>query len=394
MPVKSRAAKSRSAKRRTVKSLPAKKEPAKSTATAESQRAFDTDALRWKAVQERDEAADGSFYCAVRTTGVYCRPSCPARRPRRANVAFFPTWADAERAGFRACRRCHPKRAGEPHPHAALVVQACRQIETAEKLPSLAGLASAAGMSPWHFQRLFKRMTGVTPKAYAAQRRAERIRAELAAASSATRAIFAAGFGSTGRFYQESGQLLGMTAKAFRQGGDGTEICFAIGQCSLGSILVAATERGVCAIQMGDDRDTLVRALQQRFPRAVLRAGDATFDKTVASVVGLVESPRAGLDLPLDVRGTAFQHRVWQALRQIPLGTTVTYAELAARVGQPTAQRAVAQACGANPVAVVIPCHRVVRTDGGLGGYRWGVDRKDELLRREQAPESRCQAME
>jgi AraC family transcriptional regulator of adaptative response/methylated-DNA-[protein]-cysteine methyltransferase len=377
----------------TVESAKVKSMPGKSTTASLPKRAFDTDASRWTAVEERDPSADGIFYYAVRTTGVYCRPSCQARRPRRANVAFFPTWADAERAGFRACRRCRPKRAVEREPHTALVIDACRQIEGAEMLPSLAELATAAGLSPWHFQRVFKRVTGVTPKAYAAQHRAQRIRAELTPAHSATRAIFAAGFSSTGRFYEKSSQLLGMSPKAFRQGGAGTEICFAVGECSLGSILVAATDRGVCAIQMGDDPDALVRALQDRFPRAVLRAGDAAFDQTVASVIGVVESPRQGFDLPLDVRGTAFQHRVWQALCQIPLGTTITYAELAARLGQPTAQRAVAQACGANPVAVVIPCHRVVRTDGGLGGYRWGIDRKDELLRRELAPESRCQAM-
>jgi AraC family transcriptional regulator of adaptative response/methylated-DNA-[protein]-cysteine methyltransferase len=377
----------------TVESANVESMPRKSTTASPRKRAFDTDASRWTAVLEHERAADGIFYYAVRTTGVYCRPSCQARRPRRANVAFFATWIDAERAGFRACRRCHPKLAAESQPHSALVADACRRIEAAEKLPSLAELATAAGLSLWHFQRVFKRVTGVTPKVYAAQHQAQRIRAELTGARSATGAIFAAGFGSTGRFYQKSSELLGMTAKAYRQGGAGTEICFAVGECSLGSILVAATDRGVCAIQMGDDPDKLVRALQDRFARAVLRAGDAAFDQTVASVVGLVESPRDGFDLPLDLRGTAFQTRVWQALRQIPLGTTITYAELAARLGQPTAQRAVAQACGANPVAVAIPCHRVVRTDGGLGGYRWGIDRKDELLRRELAPESRCRAM-
>jgi AraC family transcriptional regulator, regulatory protein of adaptative response / methylated-DNA-[protein]-cysteine methyltransferase len=382
-----------------VKSAPRKPATVKS-ATVKSARgrslrkqAFTTDASRWRAVEQRNQAADGIFYCAVRTTGVYCRPSCPSRRPRRENVAFYPTWADAELAGFRACRRCHPKRTTVQEPHARLVIDACRTIEAAEKLPSLAQLAAAAGLSPWHFQRVFKRVTGLTPKAYAAGHQARRVREELGGTRSATRAIFAAGFSSTGRFYQKSSRLLGMTPKSFRQGGAGTEICYAVGKCSLGSILVAATDRGVCAIQMGDHPTALVRALEDRFPRAALRTGDAGFDKTVAAVVDLVESPRQTFDLPLDIRGTAFQQRVWLALREIPLGTTITYAELAARLGQPTAQRAVAQACGANPVAVVVPCHRVVRTDGGLGGYRWGVERKDELLRREGAPESICQAM-
>ncbi|HTU26041.1 MAG TPA: bifunctional DNA-binding transcriptional regulator/O6-methylguanine-DNA methyltransferase Ada [Pirellulales bacterium] len=352
-------------------------------------RSFSTADVRWQAVERRDPAADGVFYCAVRTTGIYCRPSCASRRPRRANVVFFATWAEAERAGFRACRRCHPKRPAGADPHAPLVARACRQIEQAEKTPSLGELAAAAGLSPWHFQRVFKRVTGISPKAYAAQWQAERVRAQLAPARSATRAILAAGFGSTGSFYQKSRQLLGMSPQAFRQGGAGTEIHFAIGKSSLGSVLVAATDRGVCAVQLGDDRAALVRALRARFPRADVRPADAAFQKTLSTVIRLVETPGQVVELPLDVRGTAFQRRVWQALCRIPVGKTMTYAELAAALGQPTAQRAVAQACGANPVAVVIPCHRVVRSDGGLGGYRWGVERKDELLRREQAPQRR-----
>ena len=265
------------------------------------------------------------------------------------------------------------------------MADACRRIESADSPPSLTDLAAAAGLSPSHFHRLFKRLTGVTPKAYAVQHRAERLRRQLGESSSATEAIFAAGFGSTSRFYERSARLLGMTPKAFRQGGAGTEIRYAVGRCWLGSILVAATERGVCAIQLGDDPAELVQSLAERFPRSKLLKGCAAFEKTVARVIAFVDDPRPGFDLPLDLRGTAFQLRVWQALGTIPPGQTLTYAQLAARLGQPSAFRAVAQACGANPVAVAIPCHRVVRTGGGLGGYRWGIELKDKLLRREGA---------
>jgi AraC family transcriptional regulator, regulatory protein of adaptative response / methylated-DNA-[protein]-cysteine methyltransferase len=345
---------------------------------------FDTVPARWKAVEKRDPAADGAFFYAVRTTGIYCRPTCRSRRPRRENVAFYRTWADAEAAGFRACRKCCP-REGANQTGSRLVVDACRRIESAESPPSLAELAAAAGLSPSHFHRLFKRLTGVTPKAYATEHRADRVRGQLAHSSSATEAIFAAGFGSTSRFYEKSARLLGMTPKAFRQGGAGTEIRYAIGRCWLGSILVAATEHGVCAIQLGDDPAELVQALAERFPHAKLLKGGAAFEKTVARVIAFVDDPCAGFDLPLDLRGTAFQLRVWQALGTIPAGQTLTYAQLATRLGQPSAVRAVAQACGANPVAVAIPCHRVVRTGGGLGGYRWGIELKDKLLRREGA---------
>ena len=266
------------------------------------------------------------------------------------------------------------------------MAQACRLIEEAEEAPSLDALAQAAGMSRFHFHRVFKAVTGVTPKAYA--RRAAR-RSACATSwrrrDTVTEAIYGAGFNSSGRFYAASSDLLGMTPSAFRAGGDGAEIRFAVGECSLGSILVAATDKGVCAILLGDDPDALVRDLQDRFPKAPLIGGDARFEQLVATVVGFVEAPAHGLDLPLDVRGTAFQQRVWQALREIPRGATASYAEIAARIGRPKAVRAVAQACAANPLAVAIPCHRVVRTDGALSGYRWGVERKRALLERERA---------
>ena len=265
------------------------------------------------------------------------------------------------------------------------VTRACRLIERSDELPSLDRLAAAAGLSRFHFHRVFKRLTGVTPKAYADGQRARRVRDGLAAGASVTAAMYGAGFNSSGRFYASAAARLGMRPSVARAGGAGTTIRFAVGQCSLGAVLVAATEVGVCTIALGDDPDRLVRALQDRFPKAALAGGDAGFERWVAAVVGLVEQPALGLDLPLDIRGTAFQLRVWEALRAIPPGETASYAQVARRIGQPGASRAVAAACAANPVAVAIPCHRVVRTDGSLSGYRWGVQRKAALLERERA---------
>jgi AraC family transcriptional regulator of adaptative response/methylated-DNA-[protein]-cysteine methyltransferase len=338
---------------------------------------------RWPAVAARDRNADGRFVYAVKTTGVYCRPSCAARAARPENVVFLDSGEAARRAGYRPCKRCKPDAPPLAQQHAALVAQLCRHIESAEQPPTLEQLAQQAGMSPYHLHRVFKAVTGLTPKAYAAAHRAGRVRRELDRAGSVTQAIYDAGYNSSGRFYEESTEVLGMTPTAYRAGGADTEIRFAIGQCSLGSILVAQSKRGVCAIALGDDPNELARGLQQRFPHAVLIGGDAEFERLVARVVGLVEAPRVGLDLPLDVRGTAFQQRVWQALRAIPPGRTASYAEIASRIGAPKAVRAVAQACGANPLAVAIPCHRVVRHDGALSGYRWGVERKRALLERE-----------
>ena len=338
---------------------------------------------RWAAVLARDPKADGNFFYSVRTTGVYCRPSCAARTARPENVAFHLTVAEAERAGFRPCKRCKPDQPSLAEQHAARVAELCRLIENAEHVPSLEELANHAGLSPYHLHRVFKAVTGLTPKAYAAGHRAKRVRAELGRSSTVTEAIYDAGYSSNGRFYEESNEVLGMTPTNYRAGGANTAIRFAIGECSLGSILVAASERGVCAILMGDDPGELARNLQDRFPRADLIGGDAEFERLVAKVVGFVEAPRLGLDLPLDVRGTAFQQRVWQALREIPAGETASYAEIAKRIGSPKSVRAVAQACAANTLAVAIPCHRVIRNDGGLSGYRWGVERKRALLDRE-----------
>ena len=341
---------------------------------------------RWAAVVARDRAADGSFYYSVRTTGVYCRPSCGSRRANPRNVQFHLTTADAERAGFRPCRRCRPNQPALAQVHAARIAEICRVIEAADDTPSLADLARRAGLSTYHFHRVFKAVTGVTPRSYAAAHRANRVRDELGKrGKTVTEAIYDAGYNSAGRFYATSDQMLGMKPRDYRAGGVDTDIRFAVGECSLGSILVAQSSKGVCAILLGDDPETLVRDLQDRFPHATLIGGDAGFEQTVARVIGFVESPALGLDLPLDVRGTAFQQRVWQALREIPAGSTVSYSEVAARVGAPNAARAVAEACAANRLAVAIPCHRVVRADGSLSGYRWGVDRKRSLLEREGA---------
>jgi AraC family transcriptional regulator of adaptative response/methylated-DNA-[protein]-cysteine methyltransferase len=343
---------------------------------------FSQDADRWQAVAGRDRRADGTFYYSVATTGVYCRPSCGARLPRRENVAFHLSTGDAEKAGFRPCKRCRPDQTDR---QAAAVAKACRLIEQAETPPSLSELADAVGLSQFHFHRVFKAATGVTPKAYADAERARRVRAALDQKETVTEAIYDAGFNSNGRFYAAAPGRLGMTPTRFRTGGGGETVRFAIGQTSLGAILVAATDKGIVAIQFADDPDALLRDLQDRFPKARLVGGDAEFEQQVAQVVGSVENPSAGFDLPLDVRGTAFQQRVWQALREIPAGTTASYSDIAGRLGAPKAVRAVAGACAANDIAVAIPCHRVVRNDGALSGYRWGVERKRALLDREAA---------
>lgn len=338
---------------------------------------------RWQRVVARDASADDSFVYAVRTTGVYCRPSCPSRRARPENVAFFAAPAAAEAAGFRACKRCNPRGASSAQANAALVTAACRLIEAAETPPALDELAEAAGLSRFHFHRMFKAATGLTPREYAGAHRAGRLRARLERGDSVTGALYEAGFNSNSRFYEMAAGMLGMAPSAYRKGGAGAEIRFALGQCALGAILVAQSRQGICAIALGDTPEGLLRDFQDRFPAARLIGGDAAFEAVVARVIGFVEAPRIGLDLPLDIRGTAFQQRVWQALRQIPAGKTASYAQIAEAIGAPAATRAVAQACGANRLAVAIPCHRVIRSDGGLSGYRWGIARKQALQQRE-----------
>jgi AraC family transcriptional regulator of adaptative response/methylated-DNA-[protein]-cysteine methyltransferase len=338
----------------------------------------------WKAVVARDRNQDGIFFYSVASTGVYCRPSCPSRLANRANVRFHPSCEQAERAGFRPCKRCKPNEPSLRKAHAAIVAAACRRIEDAEDTPSLDTLAEASGLSTFHFHRIFKSIAGVTPKAYAAAHRQKRVRNTLQGSGSVTAAIHAAGFNSSGRFYASSNEVIGMTPSDFREGGRNAELRFAVGDCTLGAILVATTDKGIAAILLGDDPEKLVHDLEDQFPNATLTGGDGPFEKIVAKVVGFVDAPDTGLGLPLDVRGTAFQHRVWQALQKIPAGETVSYSELATRLGNPRAVRAVASACAANTIAIAIPCHRVVRTDGSLSGYRWGVERKRALLEKER----------
>jgi AraC family transcriptional regulator of adaptative response/methylated-DNA-[protein]-cysteine methyltransferase len=338
------------------------------------------DDVRWERIIMRDRTADGQFWYSVATTGVYCRPSCPSRVANPVNVQLHDTLDEARATGCRPCRRCNPDGPSIEAEHAALVAKACRIIEASEEVPSLSQLADAVVRSPAYFHRVFKATTGLTPKDYAAGHRAKKIRQGLTRGSSVTEAIYEAGFNSSGRFYEKATEMLGMTPSRYRAGGVNEEIRFAVGETSLGAILVASSRKGVVSILLGDEPDQLVRNLQDRFARAHLVGGDREYEALVARVVGFVEAPRIGLDLPLDVRCTAFEQRVWQALREIPTGRTISYTEIARRSGSPRAARAVAGACAANNLAIAIPCHRVVRHDGALSGYAWGAERKRELL--------------
>lgn len=338
---------------------------------------------RWARVLARDRSADGQFWYSVATTGVYCRPSCPSRAANPGNVGLHGSLAEAKATGFRPCKRCNPDGPSADVENAAIVAKACRLIEESEEVPSLTGLAKAANLSTGYFHRLFKSVTGLTPKDYAEAHQASRVRDGLAKGHSVTEAIYDAGFNSSGRFYEKSKNMLGMTPTQYRSGGANEDLRFAVGQSSLGAILVASSDKGVASILIGDDPDELVRDLQDRFPKARLVGGDRAYEAMVARVVSFVEAPGIGLNLPLDVRGTAFQRRVWQALQAIPVGQTSSYSEIARRIGAPKSVRAVASACAANHIAVAIPCHRVVRNDGALSGYAWSVERKRELIARE-----------
>jgi AraC family transcriptional regulator of adaptative response/methylated-DNA-[protein]-cysteine methyltransferase len=338
---------------------------------------------RWQSVVNRNKSADGEFVYSVKTTGVYCRPACGARLARPENVRFYVSTAAAEAAGFRPCKRCKPAGLSLNKANSAKVAKVCRLIERSETVPSLEKLATYAKMSVFHFHRTFKAITGLTPNDYGAAHRTQRVRKTLANSPSVTDAIYDAGFNSNSRFYENAHHNLGMTPTRFRDGGVNTIIHFAIAECSLGSILVAKSERGVCAVLLGDDPLLLAQDLQDQFSKAELIGGEAGYEELIAKVIGFVEKPALGLDLPLDIRGTAFQQRVWKALQQIPVGTTASYAEIAKAIGMPKAVRAVAQACGANTLAIAIPCHRVIRNDGSLSGYRWGVVSKQALLNRE-----------
>ncbi|MFZ5826375.1 MAG: bifunctional DNA-binding transcriptional regulator/O6-methylguanine-DNA methyltransferase Ada [Bacillota bacterium] len=340
------------------------------------------DEVRWQAVVQRDGRADGLFYYGVASTGIYCRPSCPSRRPRRENVRFFDSQEAAEQAGFRPCRRCRPEALSTQQ---RVVAQVQELLQTAETPPSLAELGTAVGLSPFHLQRLFKRATGLSPREYANHCRLERLKVGLKQGATVTEALYEAGYGSSRALYDQAQTHLGMTPSAYRRGGAGERIAYACAETPLGWVLVAATGRGLCALRFGEAEGALVAELAAEFPRAALVPGASELAPYVEAVKAYLSGGRTSLDLPLDVKATAFQQQVWGALRSIPYGEVRSYREVAAMIGQPAAVRAVARACATNPVALAVPCHRVVRANGDLSGYRWGVERKQRLLERERA---------
>jgi len=348
---------------------------------------FKTDDQCWQAVVDRDPRAEDRFFYSVRTTGVFCRVTCGTRLPLRHNVSFHATTAAARAAGCRPCRRCFPEGRPLSAEWSDVVARVCRTIEESVVPPSTGALAAEVAMSSSHLQRVFKKITGLTPRQYARSIRSLKVGEELRRAGSVTEAAYLAGFASAGRFYADSAGSLGMTPTSYRRGAEGQVIRFGTGTCSLGWVLVAVTDLGVCAILLGDGRQAVFEELKGRFPKAELVEGGEEFGRWMDAVISAVDRPRVGIDLPLDIRGTAFQYLVWRALRQIPVGSTATYSEIAERIGRPAAARAVAAACAANPLAVAIPCHRVVRADASFSGYRWGVERKNRLLQMEAGPD-------
>ncbi len=338
----------------------------------------------WQAVVNRDSAFDGQFVYAVRSTGVYCRPTCPSRRPKRDNVAFFDAPSEAERQGFRACRRCNPRGDDLPNPQAALVEDICRYIDDhLDEALTLEALGEQFHLSPFHLQRTFKATMGISPRQYAEARRLDRVKAGLREEETVSMALYEAGYGSSRGLYARAPEQLGMTPGAYRRGGQGMVIHTIIVDSPLGRLLIGATERGVCSVCLGDEDAKLTAALRAEYPAARIEEDGLTMDEVVEAFLRYLAGQTPSLDLPVDVQATAFQWRVWQALRAIPAGETRSYSDVAEAIGQPTAARAVARACATNPVALVVPCHRVVREDGGMGGYRWGVERKRALLEQE-----------
>lgn len=351
--------------------------------TMSETKAGTTEAERWAAIAHRDSSADSKFFYAVKTTGIYCRPTCASRQPKRENVRFFDDGAAAEAAGFRPCKRCSPRSTSPQQQQAEIIAAVCKQIEAADTPLSLDTMAQMAGLSAYHFHRVFKDVVGVTPKQYAIAQRARRVRQHLQEDNTVTQAIYNAGFETSSTFYEQSASLLGMTPSQYQQGASGVAIRYTVQPCWLGWVLVAATPKGICAIAFGDTVEVLTTQLRADFPKAQFCEGDRAFEGWVEQVLHLLEAPQQAVDLPLDIQGTAFQQQVWQALRTIAPGTTVSYGDVAKSIGKPQAVRAVANACANNHIAVAIPCHRVVGSDGSLRGYRWGRDRKQALLSKE-----------
>jgi AraC family transcriptional regulator of adaptative response/methylated-DNA-[protein]-cysteine methyltransferase len=340
----------------------------------------------WNAVQRRDARFNPIFVYSVRSTGIYCKPSCPSRRPRREQVEFFASSKDAESGGFRACLRCKPQRADDYDPQLETVKRACRLIEDhAEGALSLSELSAQLNISPYHLQRTFKKVMGVTPRGYATAHRMSQFKSRIREGESVIDAMYNAGYGSSSRLYEKADSELGMTPAVYHRGGEGMFISYAVVECALGRLLVARTERGLCAVRLGDTDEELEAVLFAEFPTAEIRRDDAALSEWIKALLQYLDGQQMSPDLPLDVKATAFQRRVWEELRRIPYGSTNSYSDIARAIGQPTATRAVARACAANPVALVTPCHRVIREDGNPGGYRWGLERKQKLLAQEQA---------
>ncbi|MGY5956191.1 bifunctional DNA-binding transcriptional regulator/O6-methylguanine-DNA methyltransferase Ada [Kosakonia sp. BK9b] len=347
---------------------------------------FVADEQRWQAVLARNPEADDQFVFAVLTTGIFCRPSCTARHALRQNVRFYPDAGHAAAAGFRPCKRCQPDKAHPQQQRLEKIARACRLLEQEQPI-TLAALAEQLAMSPYHFHRLFKSITGMTPKAWQLAFRARRLRARLAENETVTGAVLAAGFPDSSSYYRHADASLGMTARQFRRGGEAIAVCYTVSECSLGRCLVAESERGICAILLADSDEQLMTELAGLFPHAQREQGSAEFIQRVTQVIHRLENADSPFSLPLDLRGTAFQLQVWQALREIPAGETLSYQALAQKIGKPGAVRAVASACAANKLAIIVPCHRVVRGDGAISGYRWGTARKALLLKRETKKE-------
>jgi len=345
---------------------------------------FNSDDIRWNAVSENNSNADGAFYYAVITTGIYCRPSCKSKLPNRDNVEYFTTCGDAEVAGYRACKRCRPTATSKVGETEQKIIQSCRIIEESETSIKLDDLATKVNLSPYHFHRLFKKIVGITPKQYTSRHRSQRFQKSLKSSPSVTDAIYSAGYGSSGSAYDKNRDQLAMKPKVYRKGADGLTLTYGITQCFLGWVIIAATDRGICAIEFGDNSDILPEQVQARFPNAQLQKADIGFKTLIKEVIDFIESPEGTFQVPLDIQGTAFQQQVWEVLRQIKSGQTMSYTDVAERIGKPNAVRAVASACASNKLAVVIPCHRVVSKTGKMGGYRWGTERKKKLLQLEK----------